>query len=210
MALELYIHPCVQKPPHRLHPPPVDKPLRIRIQGPLESIQKLLPNVSWHNVVPFPQLGALALARLTHQALYGQGEHNMADGGLRVRDEYLAWVMEGRRPLDYIDYYGVTFDHLVPTDDLDPEVLAINIIEVDKDGGVYADGGKYANEVLSFSVNPTGYTGKKVLAVPRCCQHKKGTLDRRLINSMVAERDSEIRGRSQRPSAKRAREDTVL
>lgn len=98
----------------------------------------------------------------------------------------------------YIDYYGVTFDHLVPADDPDPEVLVINIIEVDSDGGVYADGGRYANEVLLFSVNPTDYIGKKVLAVPRCCQYKKGTQDRRLTNGMVAERDSEIWRCSQR------------
>lgn len=96
------------------------------------------------------------------------------------------------RLFSYIDYYGVTFDYLVPNDDPNPEVLVINIMEVDSDG-VYADGGIYANEVLLFPVNPTDYTGKKVLAVPRCCQHKKGTQDRRLINGMVAERDSEIR-----------------
>lgn len=91
-----------------------------------------------------------------------------------------------------IDYYGVTFDHLVLADDPDPEVLVINIIEVDKGEGDYEDGGRFANEVLPFSINSTEYTGKKVLAVPRCCQHKKGTQDRGRINSEVAERDSEI------------------
>lgn len=69
----------------------------------------------------------------------------------------------------------------------------INIIEVDNDGGVYADGGKYANEVLPFPVNPTDYTGKKVLAVPRCCQLKKGTQDRRGINGEVAARFGNVR-----------------
>lgn len=29
-----------------------------------------------------------------------------------------------------IDYYGVTFDHLVPADDTNPEVLQMNIIEI--------------------------------------------------------------------------------
>jgi hypothetical protein len=29
-----------------------------------------------------------------------------------------------------IDYYGVTFDHLVPPDDTNPEVLQINIVEI--------------------------------------------------------------------------------
>lgn len=85
-----------------------------------------------------------------------------------------------------IDYYGVTFDHLVPVDDSNPEVLVVNIIEVDNDGG------KFASEVLPFSINPSEYTGKKVLAVPRCCQHKKGTQDRGRINDEVAERDCEI------------------
>lgn len=73
----------------------------------------------------------------------------------------------------------------------------INIIEVDSGGGAYADGGTYANEVLLFSVNPTEYTGRKVLAVPRCCQKKKGTQDRKLINGQVTERDVEIQTCSQ-------------
>ena len=64
------------------------------------SIQKLLPNVSWHKIVPFPQPGGLELANLTHQTLYGQDGFNVAGGVLTVRDEYLAWVMEGRRPLE--------------------------------------------------------------------------------------------------------------
>jgi hypothetical protein len=90
----------------------------------------------------------------------------------------------------YIDYYGVTFDHLVAADDSNPEVLAINLIEVDNDEGIYADGGIYANEVLPFPVDPTDYTGKRVLAVPRCCQHKKGTQDRARINGEVTEREA--------------------
>lgn len=92
--------------------------------------------------------------------------------------------MDGRKPLDYIDYYGVTFDHLVPADDPDPEVLAISIFEVDNDGGAFA------NEHLLFLVDPTEYIGKKVLAVLRCYQVKKGTRDRSRINDEVAKIDS--------------------
>lgn len=51
------------------------------------------------------------------------------------------------------------------------------------------DGGAFANEVLPFSIEITEYVGKKVLAVPRCCQVKKGTQDRGRINGLVAERD---------------------
>ena len=67
MALELFILPASSQ---CIHPPPPTRPLRIRIQGPLESIQKLLPKISWHNIVPFPQPGGLQLASLTHRALY--------------------------------------------------------------------------------------------------------------------------------------------
>jgi hypothetical protein len=47
-----------------------------------------------------------------------------------------------------IDYYGVTFDHLVPADDTNPEVLQINIIEIEEDNGVYA---KYVAFICSRS-----------------------------------------------------------
>jgi hypothetical protein len=90
----------------------------------------------------------------------------------------------------HIDYYGVTFDHLVPADDPDPKVLQINIIEMDNDGGAYA------TEHLPFAVNPAEYRGKKVLAVPRCCQKRKGTQDRERVNGSVAERDREMKKRT--------------
>ncbi|KAK8092300.1 uncharacterized protein PG998_014330 [Apiospora kogelbergensis] len=59
---------------------------------------------------------------------------------LIVRDEYLGWVDQKNE----IDYYGVTFDHLVPTDDYFPEVLQINICEIDVDQG--ESGGLYWEE----------------------------------------------------------------
>lgn len=83
-----------------------------------------------------------------------------------------------------IDYYGVTFDHLVPADDPDPEVLQINIFEMDYDEGLYA------NTYLPFKVDPSEYTGRKVLAVPRCCSKRKGTTDRLRVNDGVAMRDA--------------------
>lgn len=83
-----------------------------------------------------------------------------------------------------MDYYGVTFDHLVPSGDTDPEVLQINIIEMDDDGG------KYARDNLRFTVDPHEYAGRKVLAVPRCCQNRKGTQDRGRVNDMVIEREA--------------------
>jgi len=73
----------------------------------------------------------------------------------------------------------------VPADNPDPDVLQINIIEMDDDGG------EYANKYLSFAVDPVEYSGKKVLAVPRCCQKRKGTQDRPRVNSSVTERAAE-------------------
>lgn len=46
--------------------------------------------------------------------------------------------------------------------------MAINIIKVDNNGA------SDANDCLLFTVDPGEYTGKKVLAVPRCCQTKEG------------------------------------
>ena len=91
-------------------------------------------------------------------------------------------------PTRLIDYYGVTFDHLVPDDDINPEVLQINIIETEDDNGVYA------NRWLLFKVDPTEFIRKKVLAVPRCCQERKGTQDRWRVNALV---DQRVHGREQ-------------
>jgi hypothetical protein len=61
-------------------------------------------------------------------------------------------------------------------------VLQINIIEIEGDGAAYA------NKYLRFAVDPADYTRKKILAVPRCCQKRKGTQDRGRINFSVANR----------------------
>ena len=60
--------------------------------------------------------------------------------------------------------------------------MTINIIEIE------ADDGEYANEVLPFTINAADYIGKKILAVPRCCQHRKGSQDRKRVNGSVAQR----------------------
>lgn len=73
-------------------------------------------------------------------------------------------------------------------------MLQINIIELEANDGPFADGVAYAEECLLFTVEPSDYVGKKVLAVPRCCQKRKGTQDRRRINDGVAERDSQAKG----------------
>ncbi|KAF1992681.1 hypothetical protein P154DRAFT_452359, partial [Amniculicola lignicola CBS 123094] len=62
-----------------------------------------------------------------------------------------------------INYYRVTFDYLILADNLNLEVLAISIIEVDNNGGTFA------NKYLLLLVDSTEYIGKKVLTILRCC-----------------------------------------
>ncbi|KAF2786079.1 hypothetical protein K505DRAFT_354678 [Melanomma pulvis-pyrius CBS 109.77] len=168
MARELYIPPCVDSPPHQNHPPSLERPLRIHIQGPL----------------PSPQPAALQLAELAFGAIYGLPTNG---DRLTVRDEYNAWVREPQMSME-IDYYGVTFDYRVPKNEADPEVLAVNIIEMEEQSGEYANGIEYAQKYLRLQVDPTEYFGTKVLAVPRCCQWKKGSTDRTRINTDVQKR----------------------
>lgn len=52
------------------------------------------------------------------------------------------------------------------------------------------DDGAYANSGLLYTVNAAEYAGVKILAVPRCCQKRKGTTDRKRINNSVEIRDS--------------------
>ena len=85
-----------------------------------------------------------------------------------------------------IDYYGITFDHLVPKDDSNPEVLQINIVEIEDDAGIYA------KQYNKFSIDPADYIGKQVLAAPRCCSTRTGTSDRDRINGAVSERYGNI------------------
>lgn len=81
----------------------------------------------------------------------------------------------------------MTFDHLVPANETDPEVLQINIIEIEDDGGAYA------NRYMPFAVDPAEFVGKRVLAVPRCCQNRRGTQDRGRVNDNVEARDKRMK-----------------
>ncbi|RJE26866.1 hypothetical protein PHISCL_00778 [Aspergillus sclerotialis] len=184
MALPFYIPPCIHAPPDQYHLPPPDQPLKIQIEGPLVAIQRLLPHIPWRLGYldrTFPQPAGPELGRLTYQVIYGREVSSEVQSDLVVRDEYLGWMPE-KRPDELIDYYGVTSHHLVPADDINPEVLQINIIEIEDDNGVYA------NTWLLFKVDPTEFIGKKVLAVPRCCQKRKGTQDHWRVNALVEQR----------------------
>ncbi|KAK1962640.1 hypothetical protein LY78DRAFT_661047 [Colletotrichum sublineola] len=109
MALGLHIPPCIRSPAGRLHPPRIDQPLRVQIEGPRESIQKLFPSVVWvTNFAPrkFPQAAGPALAALAFRHIYGEDVRPGVQGDMVVRDEYMGWVREGNKTLEDINYYG--------------------------------------------------------------------------------------------------------
>ncbi|KAG8670690.1 hypothetical protein FPOAC1_010123 [Fusarium poae] len=89
-------------PAHPRHPPPIDQPLRIQIEGPLNSINKLLPGVDWQleGGVFRPPLQAAGpeLARVTFRTIYRHDVRPEVDGDMVVRDEYLGWVQEDPNP----------------------------------------------------------------------------------------------------------------
>jgi ribulose-5-phosphate 4-epimerase/fuculose-1-phosphate aldolase len=84
-----------------------------------------------------------------------------------------------------IDYYKITFDYLVLINNTDPEVLQINIFKIKDNKGIYA------NKSSCFEINLAVYTRKKVLALPKYCQKKKGTTDQKRVNNAVNIRDGQ-------------------
>lgn len=101
MALLLYICPCIHDPPGDLHHPPYERPLRIQIEGPLSSIERMLPHIKWPlrmSNCEFPQPAGPELARLAYRQLYGRDPCGETPNELVVRDEYLGWVVKDPPP----------------------------------------------------------------------------------------------------------------
>lgn len=97
MAFKLHVPRCISNPAHPLHPPPLEQPLRIQIEGPIVAIQKLLPEISWDtspSSVTFPQPAGPEIAKLAYQILYGRDVRPELVGDIVVRDEYLGWVTD--------------------------------------------------------------------------------------------------------------------
>ena len=75
--------------------------------------------------------------------------------------------------------YGITFDHLVPEHDEDPEVLQFNFC----DPNDRKDNARYCK----VSLDEPQYRNC-VVAVPRCCQVRRGSTDRKRVNGLVRRR----------------------
>jgi hypothetical protein len=103
MTIPLYIPPCIHTSSGHFHPPPHERPLRIQIEGPLVSIQRLLPHIPWrlrmgYSDSEFPQPAGPELARLAYQQIYMRDVCPEVPGDLVVRDEYLGWVVKEPPP----------------------------------------------------------------------------------------------------------------
>lgn len=96
---ELHIPACLDSPPHPLHPPLYEKPLRIYVYGPLSAIEKLLPNVPWtidyYNQRDL-QPSAIELARIIYRVFYGL--EPQLENDIVLRDEQLGWFNPNMPP----------------------------------------------------------------------------------------------------------------
>jgi hypothetical protein len=88
----------------------------------------------------------------------------------------------------------VTFDHLVPPHDGDPDTLQISIAETEYDQA------GYLKDVYRGQADPGYYAPyrKRVGAIHQCCSIREGTADRWRINASVQIRETEIREKTGR------------
>ncbi|KAK2744017.1 hypothetical protein FQN57_004470 [Myotisia sp. PD_48] len=143
----------------------------------LLAIQRLLPKAEWQRSPCFaPDRSLLPagseLANLAFRVLYDRDVQPDIIGDMVVRTETYQALVE-TPTVFIIDYYGVTFDHLVPAKDTYPETLQINIIEVEDDEG------KSASKYLPFEVDPSDYVGKKFLLYQDAVKKGRGLQIRR-------------------------------
>ncbi|KAI5862903.1 hypothetical protein GGS23DRAFT_570054 [Durotheca rogersii] len=197
MPANLIIPRCEQNPVHPNHPPPQDKPLRIQILGLNKIIDQLfgdgakMPSEDrpiTSTTLDFDEVG-LRFAKMAFKQLYGRDVDPNTPSDFVPRYQYNTFhgkVGECQPWEHVIDGYGITFDHLVsPADDDDPETLMINVCDPsDPKAAPYIrlDLGQYNAGPESF-----------VLLVPRCCQLRRGTTDRRGINGQVREAREHLR-----------------
>ncbi|KND88830.1 hypothetical protein TOPH_06519 [Tolypocladium ophioglossoides CBS 100239] len=170
MPANLVIPPCEQNPTHPNHFPRHDKPLRVQILGLNETINQLfndgtkMPSQERPitSAVDFDEAG-IRLAKMAFKLLYGR------DVNSKDQSDFV--------PRYHVDGYGITFDHLIPDADDDPETLMMNVCDpFEPEASIYFK--------LDLERYKTGLESS-VLLVLRCCQLRKGSTDRKGINDQV-------------------------
>ncbi|KAI1146655.1 hypothetical protein F4825DRAFT_440057 [Nemania diffusa] len=191
MAFKLVLPQCAQTPTCVNHPPESEKALRIQVMGDNKDFDNLLddgtkmptPKSSMDKATEFIKPG-LQVAQMAFRLLYGREPDPGNPSDMVPRHQYDIWrgATPDRvlLPEPILEAYAITFDHLLgPDDEDDPETLMLNI--VDPNDPLSAD-------LITIDTSPyTSGSELVLLLVPRCCQIRKGTTDRRRINREVRE-----------------------
>ncbi|KAI1299873.1 hypothetical protein F5Y03DRAFT_364995 [Xylaria venustula] len=191
MAFKLVLPQCEQTPPCMNHPPEWENPLRIQIGSDIVDLNNLFgdgvkitsPKSSLNRSAEFIEPG-LRLVQMAFRLLYGRDPDPGNPSDMVPRHQYDVWrgatADRTLLPEPILEGYAITFDHLLgPDDEDDPETLMLNI--VDPNDPSRAD---------HMTIDKSPYTsgpGPVLLLVPRCCQVRKGTTDRRRINREIRE-----------------------
>ncbi|KAI0489837.1 hypothetical protein F4859DRAFT_462554 [Xylaria cf. heliscus] len=191
MVFKLVLPQCEQTPTCVNHPPEPDKPLRIQIIGLNKDLDNVFddgtkwptPKSSLDKATEFIEPG-LRLVQMAFCLLYGRDPDPGNPSDMVPRHQYDIWrgATEDRvlLPKPILEGYAITFDHLLgPDDEDDPETLMLNIInpnDPQRAGFIMIDTSPY-----------TSGPEPVLLLVPRCCQVRKGTTDRRRINREIRE-----------------------
>ncbi|KAF2964885.1 hypothetical protein GQX73_g8682 [Xylaria multiplex] len=197
MVFKLILPQCEQTSTCVNHPPEWEKPLRIQISGWNKDLDNLFedglkmpkPKSSMDRATEFIEPG-LRLVQMAFRLLYSRNPDPATPSDMVPRHQYDIWrgatpdrvLLPEPMQRDYtrLEGYTITFDHLLgPGDEDDPETLMLNII--DPNDPVRADH-------MTISKSPyTSGSEPVLLLVPRCCQVRKGTTDRRRINREIRE-----------------------
>ncbi|KAI1113676.1 hypothetical protein F5Y14DRAFT_417459 [Nemania sp. NC0429] len=191
MAFKLVLPQCERTPTCVNHPPEREKPLRIQVISSYKDLKHLFeddipvpaPKSPSDRAPEFIEPG-LRLVQTAFRLLYGCDPDPGNPSDLVPRHQYDIWrgATEDRvlLPEPILESYAITFDHLLGPDDEDrPETLMLTIMNPNDPSRA---------DLIKIDKRPyTSGPEPVLLLVPRCCQARNGTTDRRRINREVRE-----------------------
>ncbi|KAI0535877.1 hypothetical protein GGR58DRAFT_515031 [Xylaria digitata] len=211
MAFKLVLPQCEQIPTCVNHPPEWKKPLRIQVMGLNKDLDNLFDDgikcprprapylAPWRLELPFSEGSqlerhvdratefiepGLRFVQMAFRLLYGRDPDPRNPSDIVSRHQYDIWrgatADRVLLPEPILEGYAITFDHLLgPDDEGDPETLMLNIVDPND-----------PPEADLITIDKSPYTSGHepvLLLIPRCCQVRKGTTDRRRINRGIRE-----------------------
>ncbi|KAI9782833.1 MAG: hypothetical protein M1839_004584 [Geoglossum umbratile] len=175
MPPTLRIPPCGETPAHSHHPPSLDKPLRIAVGAPVPIARKLFPDaeITHDYDEPFSaQEVGDRLAKLAFFRLYGRDPDpsQVGDYVVRTAGFLQPQVVESEDQV-YLDTF---FDHLVPPEESNPEVLQLRIVDPRDPSSI----DKLSKIAISEDVFENCF-----VALPLCCQKGNRSHVRASVNA---------------------------